>query len=752
VGRLLADLGADVIRVDEAVEPLDALTGSRNANKRSVVLDDPAQLRLLLDHTDVWVESGAGPDAEAVCLELPRLVVVSLSPFGAAGPYCDFAATHGVVYALTGQLGLCLRPGREPLIPPGQLVFEVGGAMAAFLALVAVWNRAVNGVGDHIELSMHEAYIQTIDTALAGASAQDLVANQSGPRAGHPAFPTRDGLVRPLVVSSHQWRALRDWLGDPPELRDEELATYQGRLRHPGVLATAYAGLFAGTETESICDQAQRRNVPVAPVMSPSQLLESEPMRKRGTFADTTIGDRAAQLPAGYWEFDDARIGFRRPARSPGDDTAEVVAALGRGESPFASPPLTVRARATKGDKPLSGLRVLEFTQLMAGPEGGRLLREYGADVIKVESRAFPDQSRVFGGAANISSQFATINRDKRSFGVDLRKPEGLSLALRLVEQADVVIENLGPGVMESIGLGPEAIRQANPRVVVVSSQLFGDHGPWGWWRGFGSHARSIGGQTWLWRYPGSERDFAEDAIFFPDQFVGRLEALAVLACLGADTAHHVRVGQADAVLNSMSELILQESLDPGSVDTVGNSNPEAAPWGIYPCAEGEEWCVINVRDDHDWEALVTAVGRPAWALDPDLGSSAGRLARADELDHYLEDWTSRRAARDVMDTLQQVGVPAGAVLSPSDLLGDPHLHARHFLHILDQPGFDSMLVEGDCHTASHLPTKPPGPAPRQGAHTREIARELLGLADDEVERLVNAGVLEPDPAEADYR
>ena len=534
--RLLADLGADVIRVDRVVEPLDPLTASRHANKRSVVFDD-AGLRRLLGHADVWFESGGGLEAGAVHEELPQLVAVSLSPFGPTGPYRDLASTPGVVYALTGQMGLCRRPGREPLVPPGQLVFEVAGAMAAYLALVAVWNRAVNGVGDHIELSMHEAYIQTIDTMLAGASVHDLVSNQPGrPRAGHPAFPTRDGLVRPLVVSAHQWRALREWVGDPPELDDEELATYQGRLAHPDVLAKVYAELFAGTDTEAICDQAQKRNVPTAPVMSPGQLLDSEPMALRGTFAETNVDGRAGRLPAGYWEFDDVRIGYRRAAPAPGTHTSEVLAALSRGESPFASPPLVLSPPASAGERPLAGLRVLEFTQLMAGPEGGRLLRDHGADVIKVESQAFPDQSRVFGGAANISSQFATINRDKRSFGVDLRKPEGLGLVLELVAKADVVIENLGPGVMDSLGLGPDVLRRANPGVVAVSSQLFGDRGPWGWWRGFGSHARSVGGLTWLWRYPESERNFAEDAIFFPDQFAGRLEALAALACVGART------------------------------------------------------------------------------------------------------------------------------------------------------------------------------------------------------------------------
>jgi crotonobetainyl-CoA:carnitine CoA-transferase CaiB-like acyl-CoA transferase len=749
--RLLADLGADVIRVEQTVHPLDPLTASRNANKRSTVLEDPEQLRQLLSFADVWFDTGrSGLDPRTVHGELPDLVIVSLSPFGRTGPYRDFAATHPVLYALSGQLKLCRKSGRAPLQGPGQLVFEVASAMAAYLALVAVWNRSLNGVGDHIELSMHEAYIQTTDTMLAGASVHDIVSSDPGqPRAGHPAFPTRDGLVRPLVVSSHQWRALREWVGDPPELDDEELSTYGGRLRHPDVLAKVYAELFADTATEPICEEAQRRNVPATPVMSPAQLLSSEPMAQLGTFADTSVEGRPGRLPAGYWEFDDVRIGFRTPAPLPGADTDAVTAALARGESPFSGPRFNIASRTTAtGGPPLAGLRVLEFTQLMAGPEAGRLLRDHGADVIKVESRAFPDQSRVFGGAANISSQFVTINRDKRSIGIDLRKPEGLALALQLVAGADVVIENLGPAVMDNIGLGLDALRGANPDIVVVSSQLFGDRGPWGWWRGFGSHARSIGGQTWLWRYPDSEREFAEDAIFFPDQFAGRLEALGALAAVGAATSRHIRVGQADAVINTVSELLLEESLEPGTVVPAGNRSPHGSPWGVYRCAGEDDWCVITVRDDADWAALVDAIDRPPWALDKWYELAAGRHAQADELDRQLGAWARTLGARDVMQRLQQCGVPAAAVLAPADLLGDPHLLSRDFIQVIVQPGFDSILVEGDCHTAEQLPKKAPGPAPRQGQHTRDIARNILGLPPAEIDRLIAAAILESDSGE----
>ena len=262
-------------------------------------------------------------------------------------------------------------------------------------------------------------------------------------------------------------------------------------------------------------------------------------------------------MPSGYWEFDGQRVGFREPAATAAADA----------EARFALPRFAVRPHTGAGQLPLAGVRVLEFTQLMAGPETGKLFRDHGADVIRIESQAFPDQSRVFGGDANMSSQFVSINRGKRSFGVDLTSEEGRRLVLELVGESDIVIENLGPGALEGLGLGIDALRQANPDVILVSTQLFGGSGPWSDWRGFGSHARSIGGQTWLWRYPGTAADFAENPIFFPDQFTARLAALAALACLGAGQSRHIRLSQADAVVNQLAELVLQESLDPGSVD-----------------------------------------------------------------------------------------------------------------------------------------------------------------------------------------
>jgi crotonobetainyl-CoA:carnitine CoA-transferase CaiB-like acyl-CoA transferase len=740
-GRLLADLGADVVRVDRRPVPLDPLAATRHVNKRSVVCDAP-QLRALLADADVWFDSGgSGVDVAAVHEEHPQLVIVSSSPFGSTGPYSSFVGTHAVTYALSGQLSLCRLPHRPPLLPPGQPAFEVAAAMGAYVALVAIWNRAVIGEGDHIDLSIHEAFIQTTDTAIPGASVRGDSRGTVAP--GHPAFPTRDGLVRPLVVSHRQWSALREWVGDPPELHDDDdLESYTGRLLHPDVLASIYAPLFADTTTEAICEEAQRRTVPATPVLSPRELLASGPLRRRGTFVETEVDGRPGVMPSGYWELDGERIGFREPATTATTPTTET-------EARFDPPRFAVHPRAGVGQLPLTGVRVLEFTQLMAGPETGKLFRDHGADVIRVESRAFPDQSRVFGGAADMSSQFVSINRGKRSFGVDLTTAEGRCLVLDLVGESDVVVENLGPGALDGLGLGIDALRQVNPHVILVSTQLFGGAGPWGDWRGFGSHARSIGGQTWLWRYPGTTADFAENPIFFPDQFTARLAALAALACLGAGQSRHIRLSQADAVVNQLAELVLQESLEPGSVDARGNRCESGRPCGVYPTVDDDSWCLITVRDDRDWSALVRAADHADWHEDERFATAAGRHEHADVLDDVVASWTRTHTAADVMARLQAVGVPAAAVATPFDLIADPHLHAHDFVQMIVQPGWEPLFVEGACFRSEHLDPTSPSPAPRHGEHTCEIATDVLGLDAARLEELLRTAVLEPAPARA---
>ncbi len=202
-------------------------------------------------------------------------------------------------------------------------------------------------------------------------------------------------------------------------------------------------------------------------------------------------------------------------------------------------------------------------------------------------------------------------------------------------------------------------------------------------------------------------------------------------------------MSQADAVINHLAELILEESLAPGSVDAQGNRSPHGAPWGVYPCAGADQWCVITIRSDAEWSALAAATGNPAWGEDPRFSTPADRRVHHDELDGLVSNWTSQLSARDAMQRLQAVHVPAAVVASALDLLDDPHLQAHDFLRVILQPGWDPLFVEGDCYRSEELTPPPAEPAPRHGEHTREIAHELLGLDDGDIDRLIAAGVLE---------
>jgi crotonobetainyl-CoA:carnitine CoA-transferase CaiB-like acyl-CoA transferase len=205
----------------------------------------------------------------------------------------------------------------------------------------------------------------------------------------------------------------------------------------------------------------------------------------------------------------------------------------------------------------------------------------------------------------------------------------------------------------------------------------------------------------------------------------------------------HGEVAQAEAVVNMIGDLLLREGALPGSAVAMGNRSERGAPWGCYPCAGVQQWVAITVRDDEDWGRLKLALGNPEWAERPELREVAGRRAAHDELDRRLAEWCSSRTRVDVTSTLQMFRVPVAPMLTGSDQAADPHFQARGYLRWVDQQDLGWICLEGPCFRASGMADVRVSQAPRLGEHTREIGRELLGLADAEIEELVAAGTLE---------
>jgi crotonobetainyl-CoA:carnitine CoA-transferase CaiB-like acyl-CoA transferase len=293
------------------------------------------------------------------------------------------------------------------------------------------------------------------------------------------------------------------------------------------------------------------------------------------------------------------------------------------------------------------GLRVLDFGVGAAGTEVGRLLGEYGADVIKIESSKALDFARaVVPGAMNAG--FASSNHSKRSFGIDLKSPAATRIIHDLLRQADVVIENSAAGVMDRLGLGYETLKKINSRIILFSTQLLGSSGPWGRWIGYGPHNHAVSGLQYLWNYPEDADTPAGSTNTHPDHLVGRLGALAVVAALiqrdREGGGAHVEVAQFEVMIQLLGDLLLKESLAPGSVHPQGNSSERGCPWGVYPCLGEDEWCVINVRSDAEWAALRKALGDPAWAARSEYDTVKGRREAQCDIDEALGAWTRERS------------------------------------------------------------------------------------------------------------
>jgi crotonobetainyl-CoA:carnitine CoA-transferase CaiB-like acyl-CoA transferase len=761
-GRLLADLGAEVVRVEppggatsRRMPPFHGDTslyfGVRNLGKKSVALDmDSADGRRrlddLLDAADVWIESHrAGYLNHREILERhPGLVITSITGFGLTGPYRDYAATNAVLVAMSGLLFRSGVPGKPPLLPPGAIAYDIAGTTAAFATAAALWDRAKTGRGQHLDVSVMEAAAQTSDWALPNFSASKARGGsyfelRTGSAPVYTMYPCADGYVRLIILNRRQWRAMRAWLGEPEVLQPDHFDHLLGRMSiQTDILDPLYAEFFKDKTKVELAREAQRRGLAMTPVLSPDEVLAADHFAARKTFRNAEVADGVTgRVADGFFILDGRRLGFTGRAPNSGEHNRDPLAPIAKAAPDAKS--------AQQRRPPFAGLRVLDFGIGGVGVEAGRLLAEYGADVIKIETRAHPDFIRaIFGTEMNPS--FASSSRCKRSFGINLRTERGLEIIKQLIAVSDLVIENSSTGTMENMGLGFNQMREINPRIVLASSQLMGASGPWKDWIGFGPNSRTAGAMTWLWNFPEGGMPPGSGAIH-PDHLAGRMLALGAVATLLARergaAGGHLEVAQVEVIIGLLADRMLQAALEPGSVGPQGNLSARSAPWGVYPCAGNERWCVITVRHDDDWRRFRAAIGDPDWARAREYETASGRIEHRAELDRRVIDWTSARTDRDVTDIMQRAGVPAGFMMYASDMPADPHLLARGYPQPVEQPGVGAMMFEGPAFHATTIPEPIVAPAPALGEHTREICRTILRMQDAEVSKLVAEGVLE---------
>jgi crotonobetainyl-CoA:carnitine CoA-transferase CaiB-like acyl-CoA transferase len=616
--------------------------------------------------------------------------------------------------------------------------------MATFGVMSALLQRTRTGHGQTLDLSVLEALAQTTDWSFSNASFARAKGSESpelrfGSGPMYTIYACKTGYVRLVILSPRQWRAMREWLGEPDYLQDPIYDGFIGRMGIADALMVTIGDLFASMPHEEVAFEAQRRGIVCTPVLTPEETLVNEHLVSRGTFVDAEYAEgKKGPIASGYFELDGERQGYRQRAPKLGEHQKDL-----EGLWPSARPrPAGPRPEPSL---PLEGFRVLDFGIGGVGVEAGRLFGEYGADVVKIETRTYPDFMRVIMGT-EMSASFASSSRSKRGFGVNLKHDAGLEVLHGLAEHADVVIENNSTGTMTDMGVGYETLSKVNPRICMASSQLLGSRGVWSSWFGYGPSTQPIGGLVHLWNYTDQEFPAGSGAIF-PDHLAGRLTAIAALAALlrreRTGKGGHGEVAQAEAVTGILGDLLLKAGVEPGSVVPMGNRSERGAPWGSYPCAGDQQWVAITCRSDEDWRRLRAALGEPEWAMKPELESAAGRFAAQDELDAGLTRWTSGQTKMSVTSTLQMFGVPAAPMLTATDQILDPHYQVRGYPRWIHQQDLGWMCMEGPAFRASGMKDVNLFQAPMLGEHTRSICRDLLDMQDEEVEKLVAAGTLE---------
>ena len=710
-GRLLVDVGATVTCTD----PDFSMPIAMYLNHGKTVVAGTA-IRDALAHADMIVCEG-GPAAllaqrygadEIRCVNATA-PLVCISPFGQTGPLADRPATDltlfyasGIAHLLTGQVDDLVEP---PIRPVGEQSGFIGRIAAACAGMHAALSAEP---GAMIDVSIHEALATLAMTELARAGqggksrARKRVADGNG--ATVCILPARDGYAAISPREDRQWAAWLAAMGSPAWGADARFASKADRVANWDALHALMSSWSRQYDKQTIADTAQAAHVPSFPLREPSEQLASEQLAHRGFYREFALGGRAIQAPG-------SPFGLRITNVAPAMRAGSRGALAGQ--------------RDLSGSMPLSGIRVLDFSWVIAGPTTTRYLAAMGAEVIKVEAPGRGDPGRA-------TELHSVLGQAKRGIVLDLKQPAAVEVARGLAARCDVLVENFATGVMERLGLGADALQAINPGLVYVSASGLGRSGPESHAVAYGTLLQCYAGFAGLNRHPDVPPRIG---LAWLDPMCGLMLALVVAAAIWrrrrSDATVRVDFSMLEAMLWTMAEPLLAAQLD-APPKPRGNRSDRYAPHGVYRCAGDDKWISIVVRDDADWRTLCAIVPlsaeMAAWGF-------AERCARGDTIDAALSAWAHPRDARETADVLMGAGIPAAALATSRDLVDSTHLRNRGFW---DADG--TGVLPGLPWRASFGRTT--GAAPGLGADTGMVLSQVLGLSPMEIAALHDAGAL----------
>jgi len=392
---------------------------------------------------------------------------------------------------------------------------------------------------------------------------------------------------------------------------------------------------------------------------------------------------------------------------------------------------------------PLSGLRVLELTQIMSGPTCGLLLADLGADVIKVEKLPGGDDARGYRDPQvnGVSAPFMMMNRNKRGLAIDLKREEGKAVLRRMAQQADVLVENFRTGTMDRLGLGYEALQAINPGLIYCAISGYGRTGPWAGKGGFDLIAQGFAGLMSITGEPG--RPPVKNGNAVSDMNAGILAALGIVAAY----VHKLKTGQGQLVDTSLADAALQQLYWHAAIFFAtgrssapsGSAHVLTAPYQAFEASDG--WINIGGANQANWERIADVLGHPEWRADPRFATNSARMAHREELAALMNAVLRQRTRAEWLAAFDAAGVPAGPVHTVGEALTHPQTLARGMVVELQHPQAGATRALGCPIHLSAMPARIDRPAPMLGEHTREVLREF-GYADSQIDTLIAGGIV----------
>ncbi|MFN0028213.1 MAG: CoA transferase [Acidimicrobiales bacterium] len=782
-----------------------------NRGKQSVIVDCATsagldRLRSLLAGADVWLWTGSPAELpispeEAAAIN-PALVTVALTPFGLDGPKADWAATDLTICASSCAAELTGDSDRAPLRWGSPQAFLHGAADMTVAALLGLHERSRSGRGQLADLSaqqsaMAASFCYTINDAWSfpamGRSGDGI---NFGPYKMQWTFPAADGSVS-ITFSFGAAMArfttnLFRWIWEEGECdeatRDlpwaeliEQLGAGTFPVSEVERLNRVIAAFTASRTKADLFAEATRRRVLLAPIAVLSEVMENEHLAARaywdevafpsagrtvrfpGRFVRSTVAPLRTLGPAPRLGEHDELVPPRAGAPGAGPAAAGAVAApdatgvavdarvadVSGAAGERVGPGVPSGPAIPDGSAALEGLKVLDLAWSVAGPMTGRTLADFGATVVRVETRERPCVARTTGpfhpdrarSPLESSGMWADINAGKLGLELDLSRPEGVEVALDLVRWADVVVESFSAGSLERMGLGYQRMADINPGVILLSSSLPGQTGvlqlP-----GLGNLATALFGFTSTTGWP--DRTPSGPFGAYTDIVAPRFALAATLAALQhrqrTGQGQHLDLSQAESSLHLQTPALLDAEVNGVDLTPRGNRDLTMAPHGIYPARGQDRWIAIACQHEDAWRALAVGLGRPDLADCP----LAQRLDRQDELDGLIAAWSADQDPEVLQAHLQALGIAAHQVQASRECLADPQLAHRGHYGTVTHPLWGPVLVERPRLHLSRTPGTLRGPGPMYGQHTHQVLGEFLGYPDHRLAELAAAGVLGP--------